>query len=100
MNEFLLPLPAPPLPTKSSDRTRARPQHRLPVSRSAGFQNQPQPPGVLASVIRNPSREKEYEYDAVINALRERLIEVEKERDEARRVVKEVRMALRNADRG
>jgi len=38
----------------------------------------------------------ENETDSVINVLRERLIEVEKERDEARRIVAEVRMALRN----
>jgi hypothetical protein len=95
-NEFLSPASAPPLPTKSSERTYARSQPGLPVSRSAGFQNQPrtQSSGVLASVIRNPSREKENENEDVINGLRERLIEVEKERDEARRIVTEVRMAL------
>jgi hypothetical protein len=37
--------------------------------------------------IGHPYQEK----DAVINALRERLVEVEKERDEARRIVTEVR---------
>jgi hypothetical protein len=101
-NAFLSPLPAPPKPAKSPQRARARSQPRLPVSRSTGFQNPNPPhfPGVStpATANRNPSQEKNTnEKDAVINALRERLVEVERERDEARRIVTEVRRALRNA---
>jgi hypothetical protein len=40
------------------------------------------------------------EKGVVINTLRERLVEVEKERDEARSIVTEVRKALQNADDG
>lgn len=78
-NEFLSALPPPPVPNKSSE-------HRLPVSRSVGFQNQPRA-SIPVGEIGHPYQEK----DAVINALRERLVEVEKARDEARRIVTEVR---------
>ena len=93
-NEFLSPLPAPPVPAKSSERSRSRSQPRLPVSRSVGFQSQPDFPA-----IRNLNREK-VSNDAVINALKERLVEVKKERDEARRIVTEVRKALQNTGDG
>jgi hypothetical protein len=89
-NAFLSPLPA--------DNLERAP--RLPISRSVGFQNLP---GVSIPTAASRIHSQEAgtnEKDVVINALRERLVEVEKERDQARKIVTEVRRALRNVESG
>jgi hypothetical protein len=98
-----LPSPAPQVLAKKPGYSRAHSQPRLSISRSFGLQNRPHSPSdsTPAAAVRNLNQEKDTDgKDAVINALRERLVEVEKERDEARRVVTEVRKALRYVEDG
>lgn len=99
-NAFLSPRPAPQMPSKSPEYTQGRSKLRLPISRSVGFQKGSHFSGAsmpAAAVSReNDSSGK----DAVISALRARLVAVEKERDEAKRIVTEVRRVLRNVDDG
>lgn len=94
---FLSPAPAGAMPTKFPEQTETHSQPRLPMSRSAGFQNRLHSAitSTPASAVIELNQKKETgEKDIVISALRERLVEVERERDAARKIVTEVRRAL------
>lgn len=95
-NTFLSPAPAASIPMKSPE---PHSQPKLPVSRSAGFQNRlhfPVGSTTATSVIELNQRKEIGEKDIVISTLKERLVEVEKERDAAQRIVTEVRKALQD----